>query len=254
MGKVAFSIGPFIFYWYGLMIAVAVFTAAVVTWWQCRVYRESPEIIYDLTMYGVSAGLLVSRLYYVLVNWPLYKGNLSEVLFVWQGGLSLHGALFGFLAAAYGCIRLRKLSLRRWGDILTPGMVLGQAIGQWANFFNQEAFGYPTELPWGIYIDFALRPSGFEQFDFFHPVFLYASLWNAGLFMVLVIIALISRSRGWLKPGSIFLLYIVLFSAGQLYFEGLRIDTEIVGGVRLAQVVSFISLTISFPYLFYINR
>ncbi|HMM20344.1 MAG TPA: prolipoprotein diacylglyceryl transferase [Selenomonadales bacterium] len=254
MGKAAFSIGPFIFYWYGLLVAAAILAAAAVTWWQCRLYRESPGVIYELTVYGVPAGLLVSRLCYVAANWPLYRGNPSEAFFIWQGGLALYGAFAGFLAAAYGCLRLRRLPLRRWADILAPGLALGQAVGQWGNFFNQEAFGYPTELPWGIYIDFALRPPGFEQFDFFHPVFVYASLWNTALFLLLAAIALAAKGRGRLKSGSLFLLYLALFSAGQLYFDGLRLDAEVVGGVRPAQLVSLITLAVSFPCLFYINR
>jgi phosphatidylglycerol:prolipoprotein diacylglycerol transferase len=133
-------------------------------------------------------------------------------------------------------------------------LAIAQVVGQWGNLINQEAFGYPTNVSWGIYIDYADRPIGYEQFDFFHPVFLYASLWNLVIFIVLIGLAWYQRKTQNLQSGYIFLLNIILYAAGRLAMEGLRLDSELLGGFRLAQIMGIIDIVISLWLLNYRHK
>ncbi len=238
MCKIAFTLGPLQFYWYGLIIVAAVSAAFAVALWQARKQSLPVEPVFDLLFWSVPAGVAGARAYYVAANWHLYRDRPLDSLCLWQGGLAIHGALLAFILVLYLYARRRRL--RFWGlaDLAAPALACGQAVGQWANFFNQEAFGYPTDLAWGVYIDYALRPAGYEQFDFFHPVFMYESAWN--LLLLLVLLAVGRLLRG-LPPGALFLTYIILYSAGHYYFAGLRLDGEIVCGVRLAQLFSILA-------------
>lgn len=238
MGKIAFTLGPLQFYWYGLIIVAAVLAAFFMALWQARKQSLPIEPVFDLLFWSVPAGVAGARAYYVAANWHLYRDRPLDIFCLWQGGLAIHGALLAFILVLWLYARRRRI--RFWGlaDLVVPALAGGQAVGQWANFFNQEAFGYPTGLAWGVYIDYALRPAGYEQFDFFQPVFMYESAWN-----LLLLLALLAAGRHLraLPPGALFLTYIILYSAGHYYFAGLRLDGEIVCGVRLAQLFSILA-------------
>lgn len=240
MCKVAFSVGPFVFYMYGMIIAVAVLAAFGVVFLQSRLYREPLLPLVDLTLYGVPAGIVCARIYYCLANWQLYRDNPLESLYIWQGGLSIYGAMIGFIAVFYFYARYHRLSFWHWADIMAPGLAVGQALGQWANLINQEAFGFPSASPWSVYIDYALRPAGYEQFDYFQPVFAFESAWNLLLFLLLIAISYGQRRLKWTKPGSIFLLYVALYFLGHVYLVGLRLDSELamVASSRLVSLVT----------------
>lgn len=242
MGKIAFTLGPLNFYSFGLVIVAAVLAAFVIALWQAKRRSEPPEPVFDLLFWSILAGLIGARVFYIIANWELYREHPLDVFCLWQGGLIVHGALFAFILVLWLYARRRGLRFWVWADIAAPALALGQAIGQWANFFNQESFGYPTDRPWGVYIDYALRPAGYEQFDFFHPVFLYESAWNLFLLLVLLAADRVGRHiRRPPPPGVLFLAYIILYSAGHYYFAGLRLDSEIVCGVRLAQLLSVLA-------------
>lgn len=254
MGKIAFSIGPVDCYWYGLIVAVALTIACGVVSWQARFFGDESTPVIDLMLYGGPVGLILARVYFVVSNWELYRENPVESLYVWQGGLAVHGALLGFIIVLYFYTRTYGLPSWHWADLCAPGLAIGQAIGQWANFINQEAFGLPTDLPWGIYIDFAYRPVGYEQFDYFQPVFMYESAWNLLVFLILIICAYSHRKYGLLRPGSIFLLNVLLYSAGHFYFEGFRLDSEIVAGFRLGQFVSAVLVVVAAALMVHCNQ
>ncbi|MDT8901698.1 prolipoprotein diacylglyceryl transferase [Anaeroselena agilis] len=238
MGKIAFTLGPLQFYWYGLIIAVAVTAAFLVFLWQAARQSRPVEPVVDLLFWSVPAGVIGARVYYVAANWSLYRDRPLDSLCLWQGGLAIHGALLAFILVLYIYARRRRIPFWEWADLAAPALACGQAVGQWANFFNQEAFGPPTDLAWGVYIDYALRPAGYEQFDFFHPVFMYESGWN--LFLLLALLAA-GRVLRRFRPGAIFLTYIILYSAGHYYFAGLRLDGETILGIGLAQIFSVLA-------------
>jgi phosphatidylglycerol:prolipoprotein diacylglycerol transferase len=238
MSKIAFSLGPLHFYWYGLIIAAAILAAFLITLVCARRSGEPLEPVVDLVLFGVPAGLAGARFSYVLADWALYWDNPLTVICLWQGGLSVQGALFAFLLVLFLYARQTGLFFWRWADLCAPGLAFAVALGQWANFFNQEAFGYPTDRPWGVYIDFALRPAGYEQFDFFHPVFMYESGWNAVLFLFLAALAFWRQKTGRPRAGTIFLLAALFFAAGHFVFTGLRLDYETLQGVFITRVVS----------------
>ena len=246
MVKTAFSLGIFDFSWYGIIVALAIIAAYLVNWWQSRLYNVDTDKLFDLTLYTIPVGLLSARFYYIAVNWPLYAANLDEIPRIWHGGLAIHGALIGVIVTIWVFARLQKTrgaSFWRLADIVAPGLILGQAIGQWGNFINQDAFGYPTDAPWGIYIDYVYRPLGYEQFDFFHPAFLYEFIWDLLVFLFLVVLSWqLIKKKVRTGPGMVFLAYIILYSCGRFVIEGFRLDSEMIGNFRLAQIVSAVSI------------
>jgi phosphatidylglycerol:prolipoprotein diacylglycerol transferase len=145
--------------------------------------------------------------------------------------------MIGFIAVLYSYVRSSHLSFWHWTDILAPGLAAGEALGQWANLISQEAFGRPVASSWGVYLDYGLRPAGFEQFDYFQPVFCYESAWNMLLFLVLTMLAAGQRKYKWLQPGSLFLIYIMAYSLGHAYLTGLRLDSD-AAGILSTQVVN----------------
>ncbi len=243
MGKIAFTIGPFMFHWYGLIIAFSVFIGMVVTIWQTRVRGKRAKHVINLVLLGVPSGIITARLYYVAANWKIYAGDWAETLYIWHGGLAIYGAIIGTILVVYLYTYLHKISFGCWLDVIAPGMAIGQAIGLWGNFINQEAFGYPTDASWGIYIDFAYRPIGYEQYDYFHPAFLYESCWNIFLFLILLAVSFVQIRYKRIQPGSIFLLYIILYSFGRFLVEGIRLDSEMIYGFRLTQIICVLSIT-----------
>ncbi|MBP2639505.1 MAG: prolipoprotein diacylglyceryl transferase [Firmicutes bacterium] len=238
MEKIAFFIGPLPFYWYGLILSFAILAALLVTVWQARLRREDVRRVLDLFLYGIPIGFFFARLYYVFLNWQLYVAEPARSLSLASGGFVLDGALASIVVFLYFYAKRHRLSVGRWLDIAAPGLALGHAIGLWARIMNEEGFGRPTDSPRGFYIDFAHRPETYQEFDFFEPVCLYSSGWSSLLFLFLLVAVFIQIRTGRLKPGSIFLLYIVLFSLGRFIFEGLRLDLDYVVGLPVTQIFS----------------
>jgi len=246
MEKIAFSIGTIHFNWFGLILATAIIIAVAISWYYVHLRNENSDRLLELTLYSLPVGLVAARAYYVVVNWQLYAANPTEILQVQHGGLAIHGAIIGVILTIWAYCQVKKISFWRWADMLAPGLIFGQAIGQWGNFINQDVFGYPTDVAWGIYIDYNYRPLGYEQFDFFHPIFLYECLWDLFVFSILIIMTwLLAKYSSKSASGSVFLLYIILYSAGRFVIEGLRLDSEMFGAWRLAQLVSVIAILVA---------
>jgi phosphatidylglycerol---prolipoprotein diacylglyceryl transferase len=236
-GAIALQIGPLAIRWYGLLIATGVLLGTTLAHREAVRRGLDPDKVLNVIVSAVLVGLVGARLYYVLFNWDYYGANPGRIVAVWEGGLAIHGGLIaGALATLLYC-RHAKLSLPVTLDIMSPCVAIGQAIGRWGNFFNQEAFGTPTSLPWKLYIDPAHRPSHLAGFDYFHPTFLYESLWNLFVFLVLWF-GLRKRLEG--KPGALTLAYLGLYSIGRFFVEGLRIDSLMLGSFRAAQVASLL--------------
>lgn len=241
-GSIALQIGPLAVRWYGLLIAAGVMLGTTLAHREALRRGQDPDKLLNLIVVTVLSALLGARLYYVLFNWDYYGTQLTKVFAIWEGGLAIHGGLIaGALATVLYC-RTAGLSVPLTMDIMAPSVAIGQAIGRWGNFFNQEAFGIPTDMPWRLYIDPYHRPPNLKTFEFFHPTFLYESLWNLLVFCVLWFGL---RKRLANRPGALTLAYLGLYSLGRFFVEGLRIDSLMLGSFRAAQVASLILVTAS---------
>jgi phosphatidylglycerol---prolipoprotein diacylglyceryl transferase len=250
-GAIAFQIGPLVIRWYGILMATSIVVALWLAHRQARREGLPADDIISVGQWAILAGLLGARLYEVVFNWDYYGQYPAKILAVWEGGLAIHGGLIVgplvgvWLAWKWGVPILRGL------DVTAPSFAIGQAIGRWGNFFNEEAFGSPTDMPWKLYISPPHRPPGYTQFEFFHPAFLYESLWDLAVFLVLVV---------WLRrqlrsqPGALFFAYIGLYSIGRLAIEALRLDSFFLGPFRVAQLASLLGIVVAIAGLLWTRR
>ncbi|MFZ9973098.1 MAG: prolipoprotein diacylglyceryl transferase [Vulcanococcus sp.] len=248
-GPLLFQLGPFSLRWYGLLIAVAVLLGLLLATRLGKQRGIDPALIADLLPILVLAAVIGARFYYVTFEWRQYQLNWLDALAIWRGGIAIHGALIGGTLAVILYSRWRRIAFWNLLDVLLPSVALGQAIGRWGNFFNSEAFGLPTDLPWKLTIPYANRPVEFLDQSTFHPTFLYESLWNLGVLVVLLVLFERGvRGKINLPVGAISCFYLVAYSLGRFWIEGLRIDPLCLmgtppycdGGLRMAQLVSLV--------------
>jgi len=235
INPVAFYIGPLPIYWYGVIMTTAFIIGAALAYRLAAESRLDSDHVLNLLIYIIPAAIIGARLYYVLFRWEDYSYNLLEIFAVRHGGLAIHGGLLGGVLAGFLYVRKHNLNFWRWGDILAPPVILGQAIGRWGNFINQEAFGGPVAREFISRFPGFIQRQMFIDGQYYHPAFLYESLWNLLVFIFLMIY----RRRAEL-PGQILLAYIALYSAGRFFIEGMRTDSLMLGPFRAAQVVSLI--------------
>lgn len=246
----AIDLGPLELRAYGLAIAVGVLVATAIAQRRWAGRGGNPADISGLAVGAVLAGLVGARLYHVATDWRRFQGQWWDAFAVWEGGLGIPGGLVaGVLAGAWLAHR-RGLPVARLLDVAAPAIPVAQAIGRLGNWFNQELFGRPTDLPWGLEIDPEHRHSGFAAATTFHPTFLYEALWNLALAAALV---LYERRRPDQRPGRLFALYVAGYASGRLWVEALRIDpaSEILGlrvnlwtsAIALAAALAWLTLT-----------
>jgi phosphatidylglycerol---prolipoprotein diacylglyceryl transferase len=250
---VIFEVGPFALRYYGLCIAIGV---AVATWLTAReLVRKGYDgaLALDALFFVVPLGLIGARIYHVITDYDLYDGNphsfFPGVFEIWNGGLGIYGAVIGGFLGLLLFARLRGINPLVLADAAAPGLILAQAIGRWGNYFNQELFGHPSNLPWAIEIAPENRPPGFANETTFHPTFLYESLWNILVCLVLLFVA--RRFANSLKNGDIALLYVCLYSVGRFFVETLRIDPAFLigdfrGNLFVASVLALTSALVLF--------
>lgn len=207
--------------------------------------------ISDLALFAVPAGIVGARLYHVLTDPQLYFGEGKDpiaVLYIWEGGLGIWGGIAGGALAVWLVCRWKKESFLAVADALAPGLLVAQAVGRFGNWFNQELFGKPTELPWALEIDAAHRPAGYSQFETFHPTFLYEALWNiAGAAFLIWFVS----KRVKFGQGRVFAAYVMVYTAGRFWIEQLRIDpVNDFDGIRLNVVTSLVVFVIG-AYFFW---
>lgn len=238
-GPIIVKLGPIVIRWYGLLIACAVLIGVSLSQYLAKRRHVNPDLLNDLSIWLVIASIPAARLYYVLFQWSEYSQHPEKIIAIWEGGIAIHGAILGGVIAALIFAKLNQISFWQLTDLVAPSLILGQAIGRWGNFFNSEAFGRPTNLPWKLYIPPERRPLDLVNFEYFHPTFLYESLWNFMVFALLLTLffrALSQKPR--LKVGTLFLVYSVAYSLGRFWIEGLRMDSLMLGPLRMAQMVS----------------
>ncbi|AOT68469.1 prolipoprotein diacylglyceryl transferase [Geosporobacter ferrireducens] len=225
MNPVAFEIFGLSIRWYGILISIGMILGAMLAMQRAKKENIQEERILDLVLFAIPAAIVGARLYYVIFNWEYYSGNLMRILNTREGGLAIHGGVIAGVTVGYFFCRYHRLPFRKLADICAPSIILGQAIGRWGNYINQEAYGRPTDLPWGIVVD------GVKV----HPTFLYESLWNFAVFFLLL------RYDRYKKfEGELLVLYAVLYSVGRFFIEGLRTDSLMIGPFRTAQFVSIL--------------
>jgi len=243
--------------WYGVCIVLGALLAG---WLAARRAKErgyNPDDVWNLLMLGLVLGVAGARLYYVAFEWPRFAGQpLWFIINTTTGGLAIHGALIGAILAALIYTRWRKLPFVEWLDICMPTVLVAQAIGRWGNFFNQEAYGRPTTLPFGLLIDEGNRIGPYRDMlqypptTLFHATFLYESVWNIAGFGLLMLIERRLRSR--LRTGDMALLYALWYGLGRFWIEGLRTDSLCTNGIggscegalRTAQLASLLLIVI----------
>ncbi|GAA1378267.1 prolipoprotein diacylglyceryl transferase [Luteococcus sanguinis] len=250
----AFHLGPVTIHAYALCILAGI---AVAWAWGTRRFVArggQAETFENITGVAVVFGIVGARLYHVITDYQLYFGpgsNPIDALKIWQGGLGIWGAVaLGALGAWIMC-RRSGLSFGDFADVVAPTLLVAQAMGRLGNWFNQELFGRPTTLPWGLEIDADHRPAGFTQYATFHPTFLYELVWNlAGAAF------LVWAERRWkLGWGRLFALYVIVYCFGRLWVERLRIDTvNTIGGLRLNEYTSVVVFLIGLVLFMWIGR
>jgi prolipoprotein diacylglyceryl transferase len=223
-------IGPLFVHAYGLAYVVAVAAAIAITTRRWTARGGAPELVREVAVWGFPAGLIGGRLYFLATSWDQAPHTWWGPLAVWQGGLGIWGGIAGGTLAGLWVLRRRGADIARFMDAAAPGLLVAQAIGRIGNYFNQELFGGPTSLPWGLRIDPAHRPAGYHQYATFQPTFLYELLWNLALAGALV---WVGRRRKIAAPG-LFALYVAGYSGFRIFEETLRVDpAHHIFGLRL---------------------
>lgn len=242
---IAFTIGPLTIFWYGIVITLAIIAALLLTSYLALQKKVPVETVYDLAIWLIIGGVIGARLYEVLLELPYYLSSPQEILQLWHGGLAIHGALLGGVITLYIYSRIHTMSIWKLSSIFLPGVALGQAIGRFGNWFNQELFGIPTSSLIGIPIDSNHRPVGFENFTYFHPTFLYESL--GCLLIALLLCFLVKRDA---KAHIIIGWYTLLYGLLRFSLEFIKIDpTPIALGLRWPQIISLLCILVGIGFL-----
>lgn len=251
-GPIALEFGPLRMHWYGIFIGGALLLGVNLSTWLAERRKMDPDMVADLAFALVLGALPGARIYYVLFQWRDYVGHPEKMIAIWEGGIAIHGAVLGGMLAGWAFARWRKISFWALTDIVVPSLILGQAIGRWGNFFNSEAYGAPTDLPWKLLIPPDRRMVGFESVAYYHPTFLYESVWNLGVFGLVMLLVLKFGQR--LKPGMLFCFYAIAYSCGRFWIEGLRTDSLMAGPLKMAQLVSLVGIVFGAVGLWWLSK
>lgn len=238
--------------YYGMILMFGALAGAWLAALLAKRQGLDPDIAWDGLIWVLIGGIIGSRLWHIFtptasniaagLTTSYYLTHPLDALNIKQGGLGIPGAVIGGAVALFLFTRRRGISFGRWADLAAPGLALGQAIGRWGNFVNQEVYGAPSNLPWAITIDEVHRLPGFENAVRYHPLFLYESLWNLGLLALLLWLG--QRYRGKLKRGDLFLVYLVGYPTVRFFLEYLRLDTSPVSGLNINQtIMAFVAIT-----------
>jgi prolipoprotein diacylglyceryl transferase len=245
------DIGPIPVHAYGLLLAVGVLVAAWIAErrWVARGYDA--KTFNDMAVWIVIGGVVGARVYHVISDYQLFTDDWLRVFQIWKGGLSIWGVLGGGAIAVIIMTRVKRVETLVLFDCIAPGLLAAQAIGRWGNYFNQELFGGPTDLPWGLEISPANRPPGYLNVETFHPTFLYESLY---CLLAVGILLLVERKLS-LKQGQTFALYVIFYTFGRFWFENLRIDpAHEIGPLRLNAWVSLVIFAFGVGWFWWLGR
>lgn len=244
----AIHIGSFPIRYFGIVLAIGVFAAFNLAMKRSSAYKLPKDKAEDIIFWVIVGGFIGARLYHVLSSLPYYLQNPGSILMVWHGGLSIIGSLLGGLVTLYLKAGRDNKTLLSYLDWLAPSVVLGQIIGRFADLFNYELFGYPTNLPWKMFVPEMFRPQAYANYNFFHPLFLYESLGNALILWILL------KKVKPTNPGRVFFVYLFAYGILRFLLEFLRIDSVFVGAFRLNALVSLVFIISSLVYFYFSKR
>jgi len=257
-----FKIGPLFIYYYGIILMLGALAGAWLASREAQRRGQSTELVWDGLIWVLIGGIIGARLWHIFTPPPsmvergittaYYLTHPLDLINIRNGGLGIPGAVIGGALALYWFCKRRKIDFRVWADIAAPGLALGQAIGRWGNFVNQEVYGRPSSLPWAIRIDPEYRLPGFEDFEYFHPLFLYESLWNFANMGLLLWLA--RRYPKRLKPGDLFLVYLLVYPIGRFLLEFLRLDSAQVAGINANQTIMLLVALVAGGLLYWRQR
>ncbi len=254
-----FFIGPIEIRFYGIILMLGAVAGAWLAARQAKRHGHEPEIVWDLFTYLLIGGIIGARIWHILTPSPSsgvtatwYFTHPLDALAIWKGGLGIPGAVIGGIIVLFLYARKHNLNFAEWTDITAPSIALGQGIGRWGNFFNQELYGAPTNLPWKLYIDPAHRLAGYQSVEYYHPLFLYESIWNfANMFLLLWISR---RFPEQLKNGDVFLVYLIIYPVGRFLLDFLRLDASRVAGININQTLMAFVAVLSVAMLLWRHR
>lgn len=245
---VAFNLGPLSVRWYGIIIAVGILLGYFVAQRALVKAGLHKDTLVDIIFYSALFGFIAARIYFVIFQWPYYVENPSEIIKIWHGGIAIHGGLIGgFIAGVIVC-KVKNLNPFQIGDIVAPSIILAQGIGRWGNFMNHEAHGGPVSRAFleKLHLPNFIIENMYINGQYYHPTFLYESIWDVAGFIILVNI------RKHLKLGETFFLYLTWYSIGRFFIEGLRTDSlMLTSNIRVAQLVSILLILISISLIVY---
>ncbi|HDV4331750.1 TPA: prolipoprotein diacylglyceryl transferase [Staphylococcus aureus] len=245
---VAFNLGPLSVRWYGIIIAVGILLGYFVAQRALVKAGLHKDTLVDIIFYSALFGFIAARIYFVIFQWPYYAENPGEIIKIWHGGIAIHGGLIGgFIADVIVC-KVKNLNPFQIGDIVAPSIILAQGIGRWGNFMNHEAHGGPVSRAFleQLHLPNFIIENMYINGQYYHPTFLYESIWDVAGFIILVNI------RKHLKLGETFFLYLTWYSIGRFFIEGLRTDSlMLTSNIRVAQLVSILLILISISLIVY---
>ena len=236
--RVAIHIGSIQIYWYGIIIGMGVFIGLWLAMRESERRGLDKDLFVDLLIYAVPISIISARIYYVIFEWSYYKDHLGDIYKIWNGGIAIHGALIGAVITTIIFARSRNISFWKIADIAAPSLILAQAIGRWGNIINQEAYGGEVSRQFleNLMLPDFIIDQMYIQGAYHHPTFLYESLWNLAGFGLLLLLRKVN-----LRLGEVFLTYVIWYSIGRYFIEGLRTDSLMLfGEFRMAQLLSLI--------------
>lgn len=251
MNPEMFNIGGFSIRWYSVLILIGIIIALFLANKESKKFKLPDEFIYDLAFWVIIFGIVGARLYYVIFNFDLYKNDLLSIFKVWNGGLAIHGGIIaGFITLLVYC-KIRDVKPFRMTDIAVPSLIIAQAIGRWGNFFNSEAHGPVTSLVnlQNLHIPQFIIDGMYIDGVYYHPTFLYESLWCILGFIVLL---LVRKFYKYLKTGQLTCIYLMWYGLGRLFIESLRTDSLMIGNLKVAQIVSLLMIIVGFVVFIYL--
>ncbi|HSG42131.1 MAG TPA: prolipoprotein diacylglyceryl transferase [Anaerolineales bacterium] len=237
-----FNLGPLFVRYYGIILMLGAVAGTFLAQRESKKRGYESDVVWDIFIYLLIGGIVGARIWHILTPSPStgvttswYLSHPLDALAVWKGGLGIPGAIIGGLIALYIYSVRTGINFAEWTDIAAPGLALGQAIGRWGNFINQELYGAPTNLPWRIFIDPEHRLTDYMDVEYYHPLFLYESIWN--LMNMFLLLWISKRYADSLKNGDVFLVYLIIYPIGRFLLDFLRLDASMVGGININQTI-----------------